>query len=195
MKKRFLLLFLVLWLASCAAGPSFRYEECSSSNPMQLTKLHDTLNALIAANPYAGKSGTHCYICVLDDNEKVLVWLQMSNIKGRVSPIFCATSAAIDQAPSDDHLMFCVAHELAHLSLGHLDDAAVLRSTAAKREIEADREAVRLIGKAGVKDPARVSTETLEWIKRIWKIGEGSGPSKNHPAINDRIKSLQSAFQ
>jgi Zn-dependent protease with chaperone function len=120
---------------------------------------------------------------------------------------------------NDDQLRGVLAHELAHQDLGHVAKAQVLgaglgalsaglqglfpgagvlapiagellaRGYGRNEEYAADRHAVQILERTGHSKEELV--ESLSWIRRVSGSGGGGGFLSTHPAIDDRIATIQ----
>ena len=120
---------------------------------------------------------------------------------------------------NDDQLRGVLAHELAHQDLGHVAKAQVLgaglgalsaglqglfpgagvlapiagellaRGYSRNEEYAADRHAVQILQRTGHSKDDLV--ESLTWIRRVSGAGGGGGFLSTHPALDDRIATIQ----
>lgn len=120
---------------------------------------------------------------------------------------------------NDGQLRGVLAHELAHQDLGHVAKAQVLgaglgalsaglqglfpgagvlapiagellaRGYSRNEEYAADRHAVEILQRAGHSKDDLV--ESLTWIRRVSGAGGGGGFLSTHPALDDRIATIQ----
>ena len=120
---------------------------------------------------------------------------------------------------NDDQLRGVLAHELAHQDLGHVAKAQVLgagvgilaaglqqlfpgagalapvagelvvRSHSRNEEYAADRHAVGILQRTGHSKDELV--DALTWIRRVSGSGGGGGFLSTHPALDDRIATIQ----
>jgi Zn-dependent protease with chaperone function len=123
------------------------------------------------------------------------------------------------QRANDEQLRGVLAHEVAHQDLGHVAKAQALgaganilaaglqqlfpaagvlapivgelgmRAYGRNEEYAADRHAVDILRKAGY--PKENLVEALTWIRRVSGNGGGGGFLSTHPALDDRITTIQ----
>ena len=120
-----------------------------------------------------------------------------------------------------DILAFVLAHEVAHYKLRHIRNHQILsvgiwatltavdlvvpgvglanhlinplatRAFGRSQELDADREAINVLGNSGWREPKEIGIKTLTWGKQV------SGPDSfflwaTHPAMDDRIENIKS---
>jgi Zn-dependent protease with chaperone function len=130
---------------------------------------------------------------------------------------FFVTTGLLNRA-TDNQLRGVLAHEIAHNDLGHparaqaLSNGLSVGATLLERlfpgsgaiapfagmliaskysqpqEYEADRHAVRILGRAGY--PKEVMIDALTWIMRV-AGNSGGGFLSTHPATKDRVRALR----
>lgn len=119
----------------------------------------------------------------------------------------------------DDELTCIVAHEIAHISLGHyskqlrvsssksqvfseLPDAGLLSSIfkpaaikaySRQQEIEADMEVVRVARNVGISPEVYIAA--LSKLKDPESEGEGGGIFDTHPSVSERIERIREAIR
>ena len=131
---------------------------------------------------------------------------------------FLVTMGLLQRA-NDEQLRGVLAHEVAHQDLGHVAKAQALgaganilaaglqqlfpaagvlapivgelgmRAYGRNEEYAADRHAVDILRKAGY--PKENLVEALSWIRRVSGNGGGGGFLSTHPALDDRIATIQ----
>jgi Zn-dependent protease with chaperone function len=131
---------------------------------------------------------------------------------------FLVTMGLLQRA-NDDQLRGVLAHEVAHQDLGHVAKAQALgtganilaaglqqlfpaagvlapivgelgmRAYGRNEEYSADRHAVDILRRAGY--PKENLVEALTWIRRVSGNGGGGGFLSTHPALDDRIATIQ----
>jgi predicted Zn-dependent protease len=131
---------------------------------------------------------------------------------------FLVTMGLLQRA-NDEQLRGVLAHEVAHQDLGHVAKAQALgaganilaaglqqlfpaagvlapivgelgmRAYGRNEEYAADRHAVDILRKAGY--PKENLVEALTWIRRVSGNGGGGGFLSTHPALDDRIATIQ----
>ena len=96
------------------------------------------------------------------------------------------TSALMQSVPDDTNLALVIAHEMAHVIAGHMD-----QTPSQKLELEADRMALVLMARAGYDIDAAVAF----WERAAHPHEGGNTAESTHPSTRARYKNFQSVLK
>lgn len=200
--------------ALTADAASFREEhrterqEYSKLRDRQLSRLRAVMLPLLSVTDHR-ISTEKIRVSIIDD--------QSVNAATAGGGRFFVTTGLLNRA-SDEQLRGVLAHEIAHEDLGHPAKAQIIgaglnigvalleeffpgsssftpiagtlisNNYTRPLELEADRHAVTLLGRAGYSK--RTMVNTLTWLMR--RSGDSGGFLSSHPATSERIHALQS---
>jgi len=161
-----LLLIAFLFASGCATTYT-----CIPNHPKEYA-LKGAIHDLATANGILPDSIQYCVI----DTEDIYILVYDRLIK---------TSAFFLDSLTDEFLYCSVAHEIAHIILGHMpgDESPEI-------ELEADLLAIKVLEKYGMENAKERYLISIEWVHVVY-IKEPEVETDTHPALSVRIKNIK----